>query len=136
MDTSETYIKMCEKAEDIQDSRWLGGLVHGDYFSRLDRWEGNCDIFGGVDRHYKGEITKGFIWLPRQDQLQKMAGVSKAWHFLEWIKRITFKPISEGISPDVLLQYDTQWSMEQLWLAFVMQEKYGKVWNEEEWKPL
>lgn len=24
-------------------------------------------------------------------------------------------------------------SMEQLWLAFVMKEKYGKVWNSEDW---
>jgi len=24
-------------------------------------------------------------------------------------------------------------SMEQLWLAFIMSEKYGKVWNGDDW---
>ena len=26
-----------------------------------------------------------------------------------------------------------KWTQEQLWLAFIMKEKYNKVWNGEDW---
>ena len=78
MDTSEEYIKMCQKATEVQ------ALCEADV-----------------------EIESPSIWLPRQDQLQGMVeytvGVNK------------FN------------------SMEQLWLAFVMSEKYNKKWDGKDW---
>ena len=38
-------------------------------------------------------------------------------------------PYSDGAISDEFFD-----SMEQLWLAFVMKKKYGKVWNGEEWE--
>ena len=56
MDTSETYFKMCEKAEKLQ-------LLHRE------------------ERHLSSE----FIWLPRQDQLQEMIDTSWITAFEEFI---------------------------------------------------
>lgn len=66
------------------------------------------------------------IWLPRQDESQDMivkvvdyetAAIleSKFHKFLVWLDEWDFI------------------SMEQLWLAFVMKEKYNKVWDGKEW---
>jgi hypothetical protein len=76
-------------------------------------------------------------WLPRQDQLQKMMGGYKKnterlhWYFYHLLG-------NEGGAHDNVLwvswnYYDQFQSMEQLWLAFVMKEKFGKVWNNKEW---
>ena len=127
MDCTTDYIKMCEKANVTQGR----GLVYGDYYHRTNLFRQHVDIFCEKGGLWQGEFIYGFIWLPRQDQLQEMTGITKAWQFHEWIKRISF-----GIDspPDVLMRYEQDWSMEQLWLAFVMKEKYNKVWDGEEWK--
>ena len=97
MDTSKTYIKMCEKAEEIQEL-WRysrEGESTGDWFYAKDNlgdgnnkrfismgevicsgdiadfsWESSCDFGGGI------ENFNDAIWLPRQDQLQTLSGLS------------------------------------------------------------
>ena len=73
------------------------------------------------------ESDKPVIILWRQDQLQEMLhcsigeGMNRLWaYFHEWFCKIGAVEYSKS-------------SWEQLWLAFVMKEKYGKVWNGEEW---
>jgi len=111
MDTSKEYIKMCEKAVEIQDIFKKRGLGENDF----------------INRDKKNPKRKGFnliIWLPRQDQLQGVYDDNKGFthqtlhHFIAAYNR------GLGLHN----------SMEQLWLAFVMKEKYSKVWNGEEWK--
>ncbi len=109
MDTSKKYIKMCEKAEEIQ-RRWEH--IQGDFY------------FDGANKKVKNKNTTfklaenyPCIWLPRQDQLQEMIG-EEWWKILgDFVDYIT------SIHPSVE-------SFEQLWLAFVMWEKYQKVWND------
>ena len=137
MDTSETYIKMCEKATEIRANH---EYVEGDIVAYLRSknyqkfsWasEGKPQIELYVEGHIF-DITKiEFCWLPRQDQLQEMvptkiAGtkpnlkmISEFTHFFDYWDTM-------GI-PAIL----TTW--EQLWLAFVMKEKYNKAWNGEDW---
>jgi len=74
------------------------------------------------------ESDKPVIILWRQDQLQEMLhcsigeGMNRLWaYFHEWFCKIGAVEYSKS-------------SWEQLWLAFVMKEKYGKVWNGEEWE--
>jgi len=81
------------------------------------------------------ESDKPVIILWRQDQLQEI------WR-REYLKRPSkygwFGEFCNFIG-DVYSDYDLMnadevfESMEQLWLAFVMKELYGKVWNGEEW---
>uniref|UniRef100_A0A6H1Z984 Uncharacterized protein n=1 Tax=viral metagenome TaxID=1070528 RepID=A0A6H1Z984_9ZZZZ len=131
MDTSETNVKMCEKAGEIQDV-WVYML--GDFFADRDRdW--------GIS-HKTVEILreKNLTWLPRQDQLQKMLG----WNVKKLVSELDdflFVDDDYGKLANATLEkrnaqrkYASQFtSMEQLWLALVMKEKYGKVWNGEDW---
>lgn len=68
-----------------------------------------------------------YIWLPKQNQLQDMVlnnntCYGKHLYFHEWMK------INQ------IHNYLKNWSMEQLWLAFVMFEKFNKVWDGCEWQ--
>jgi hypothetical protein len=79
------------------------------------------------------ELTREHcVWLPRQDQLQEMIGGSpynnvknSMFSILDDLHRFAFTP---NIFNDFI-----PLTMEQLWLAFVMKEKYSKVWNGTDW---
>ena len=124
MDTSETYIKMCEKAGEIQTESYRCLMPDDMVAHRFAHY------ITTIWRHERGSMTtipysQTFIWLPRQDQLQEM--VLESNHPDELLKIIGhFHDFACGVTP----QFD---SMEQLWLAFVMKEKYKKTWNGEEW---
>ena len=61
-----------------------------------------------------GETSE--IWLPRQDQLQDMIPIQH-----------------EFVLGGVYCACQKEWSLEQLWLSYVMAELYNKKWNGEEW---
>lgn len=83
------------------------------------------------------------IWLPRQDQLQGMLLTSDV-DFVELLEHFYWSwaayktdekyPWREYIEDEdkgkILADFA---SMEQLWLAFVMKEKFNKIWNGEDW---
>ena len=133
MDTSKEYIEMCEKAVEIQKS-WKH--TAGDYFiyyngewvlinkdTKKKKWkkETGYYIFGMVGL-IEGNLN---IWLPRQDQLQEMVNEPQ---FLLGEKFHRFVYIKYGV-------YCANFnSFEQLWLAFVMKEKYNKTWNNNNWE--
>jgi hypothetical protein len=149
MDTSETYVKMCEKAVEIQ-GEWKP--TPGDFIYRkfnlfgekIDReiwsedelseiniiwWKSVVDGFyactneKGESRTYKHPadmVRETSVWLPRQDQLQEMVHFTNPHEMLDRFDM--FRGDFEG-----------EFTMEQLWLAFVMKEKYGKTWNGEDW---
>jgi len=71
------------------------------------------------------EGDKKYIWLPRQDQLQEMV---RDLFPVSWVLAKEFAEKAYHLSAD------TNMSMEQLWLAFVMKEEFGKVWTGEEWR--
>jgi len=122
MDTSETYIKMCEKAEEIQGLRPMS-----------QRWEMGDYVSEGYTRWTiaEGKMGRCFadIWLPRQDQLQEMLP--------EYIAKSGFVPSLAAHFADFVCSTDLYplpfTSFEQWWLAFVYKQKYNKVWNGEEW---
>ena len=134
MDTSEQYIKMCEKAEEVQklwirarfDFIWLENEKRLDVLIDLEYGDGCTKFIPLITT--AGNENPAYIWLPRQDQLQGMI---------------------EETLPGLLIRFSRSWigkivlefndyfnklsSMEQLWLAFVMKELYGKTWNGEDW---
>ncbi len=131
MDKTETYKKMCEKTEEIQE-KWHRRIFEGDFtnkgvVSELDTYyeDNHWDLV--VDNCvYK---STELIWLPRQDQLQEM--VTTEHMPIHLIQRLNEWWQGLGYWLD-----KTDWSMEQLWLAFVMKVKYNKVWKGEEWSKL
>ena len=158
MDTSETYIKMNEKAEEIQALRegkeWdyvycrgsaeaikkspyrdespvviLSGYeTDGGYYGHeaFPSPECSAPVSNGAYRHADRVFWDEHFWLPRQDQLQGMVG-NHTWYGLilklnQFVEEVDFSQEANEFR-----------SMEQLWLAFVMKEKYNKVWNGDDW---
>lgn len=130
MDTTETYVKMCQKAEEIQ-AEWKpqdGDWTYGSPFEDGTNPRVECfALFDLDDWEWK---LNPHIWLPRQDQLQEMVCVK-------------FKVMAEAVQwlyseiapwPKEPSEYYRSFtSFEQIWLAFVMKEKYHKTWNGEDW---
>ena len=157
MDTLKEYTKMCQKAVKQSDIGNMFKQLSSDikFGTRIcfrsfigviiltgkERKEGGIESFipetlalrNWTEKHHDLNIIKtgqdfndeGFP-LFRQDQLQKMVmdknlylqdSIAKwcndVWSFAYRNKQIT--------------------SMEQLWLAFVMKEKYNKTWNGTDW---
>jgi len=133
MDTSQEYIQMCEKATEIQEIK-----RNKNYPSHLasQYWQTTSKQIIDIDGDFLGEIedlsnfcSTRYIWLPRQDQLQETLDTL----FL------TTKDINGIVN--MIASFDLwcrqNWppftSMEQLWLAFTMKEKFKKAWNGEDW---
>ncbi len=137
----ETFIKQCEKAEKIQALRpkfatrihmfgniylcshqteYAGKGWGGSYFHCTDHIEDD-----GLDQQLITGTTA--IWLPTQAQLQKMLGyrhpMSAGKNLGRWLENLRAEDYLDKL----------EWSMESLWLAFVMKEKYGNTWDGETW---
>lgn len=119
MDTSGTYIKMCGKAEEIQQLR--NHIYEGGDYCYCSE----CGLF----IHCEGKLYDfdGIVWLPRQDQLQEMVFSDDVG-----VQTIT-TAIEQFSKTEVGATISIFGSMEQLWLAFAMKEKYNKVWDGEQW---
>lgn len=130
MNILEQYIKMCD-CEEIQ-SQWHKIISYGDKtnegtitalltYYEDETWEVK------VDDDFNN--SRDLIWLPRQDQLQDMISHNKSGVLL----------LLSLFSADVY-QWKTSYkeqfieSMEQLWLAWVMEKKFNKKWNNEKWE--
>jgi len=143
MDTTEKYIKMCEKAEEIQgllDEEEDGNYLYvkktqsikitgHPWFYWLENYGNGNPCQQWVSYYWESDSPDYYgqdvVWLPRQDQLQEM--IAKPKYNLAKLRAITHFIMNEyGISID--------WSMEQLWLAFVMKERWNKVWDGEKWE--
>jgi hypothetical protein len=140
MDTSKIYIKMCEMATEIQRRE----LVGGDFYSgrviqgctgdgwNIVKWSDQKRVSGGIGTTTK--LTKckrpDVIWLPRQDQLQEMIDSP-----MEDIMGLGYIISSDQVNHDAYkyLNPDKFESMEQLWLAIVMKDNFGKYWNGQDW---
>ncbi len=149
MDTSETYIKMSDCPE-IQYSLTDYGFKEKLPRIRKDLWDGKLKMFClegdwivnikmvGLSVHAIRTtlaVTQSpkLIWLPTQSQLQEMLP--------KYLPTMTAKGKLDGLSrflkkqthgiPDAI--HFSLMSMEQLWLAFVMKEKFNKVWSDDKW---
>ncbi len=92
-----------------------------------------CEKAEEIQKFYPNDKISNFfsgnkleIWLPRQDQLQEM--IVKAYGNCRWHK--VFSSFLNWYGDVNIVQIE---SMEQLWLAFVMKEKYQKTWSGKDW---
>lgn len=144
MDTSKEYILMCDKALEIQlkilKYQNDDGIV---YCSHCDKtYDFGFDNFMWQEEFGNGEKCQQFtssyytsdfpiyhgkkaIWLPRQDQLQDM--IKNSYSNL-------IEPLIALLSFFEFFKYPTTLSsFEQLWLAYIMYENYGKIFNGSDW---
>ena len=132
MDTSETYIKMCEKAEEIQTKSQPVHIMESRQVFVYDGDEVWFHYTVGEGR----DMVINKVWLPRQDQLQEMVGTfPKAFEKL--VNEVGINDFNYGLEEmfewGLFGQYSSLASMEQLWLAFVMKDKFNKVWDGKKW---
>lgn len=143
MDTSPTYISLCRKAHEIQE-QWQ--QEHGDFFvgeqGRIECWiKGVHDkrtlrqgvrIFSSSGQGVIG-ICK-YVWLPKLDQLIELAQIPGRRYelitqdFFDWTRQ------DYGLIPGEPRRIFK--SLEQVWLAFVMQQQFGKCWSGRRWRSL
>ena len=74
------------------------------------------------------------VWLPRQDQLQEMLDwdIYGSYHTslkVSMLEKFCCSKTKIGIETEDI-------TMEQLWLAFVMSEKFSKQWTGEKWEKI
>jgi hypothetical protein len=146
MDTSKEYIEMCRKAEEVQK---LWKPVPGDFAYDIRykdpiiiiNYDKNTYIYGFnlVNELEFEECVLYFnsendlIWRPRQDQLQGM--LFTKWYHQDEVAQIS--TFSNWCKQNWIWGNSTEGhcfnSHEQLWLAFVMHEKYQKKWDGKKW---
>lgn len=155
MDTSKEYIKMCDCPEiqkllktDEMDYRSQGYCTkHQTLISEDHDGGADCEGFQAIrqaawckgghkaeDNVYQSDDFCHFrhwIMLPRQDQLQEMLNYGEdcsypVSHLVRHIDEFYSKLDYWGEDAGAI-------TMEQLWLTFVMSEKYGKTWSGTEW---
>ena len=126
MDTSSDYVEMCEKATEIM-STWH--YAYGDFYVSLA-----ADIVSEaqtiasdleLQRSYMQQIKA--VWLPRQDQLQSLVLDE---HATAWDVVIEF---ANTLMSDKARYFEKFPSMEQLWIAYIMDKKFSKKWTGKDW---
>jgi len=132
---TENYIKMCEGAEEIQKA-WIPLIGDWVIFPNIP--------LPTIIRFKKtiNEMNKyDFIYLPTQEQLQEMMTMDTSYakkynkkegaifcgfyiflDMMDWVKNYLKKPTIINCN-----------SMNEIWLAFVMYEKYNKTWTGKNW---
>jgi len=153
MDTSKEYIAMADCPEIQEMWKPISGdifmFVYGKnmYKGVVTKPEKNiiqkCSAYYQKLPHKRekefGKVTYKMetIWLPRQDQLQEMILDDEQYESSSIkLKLSAYGLINKfGLWTKDNLEYinGLLYSMEQLWLAFVMKEKYNKIWNGSEW---
>lgn len=140
MDKSRQYIQMCKRSKEIQ-VLWQPKV--GDFYADSDQtircWIPGASPFQAIRNGFAIEpgdkVTRisPLIWLPKLDQLIEMSQVRSAgfrdmsFVFYEWVKQ----PYGQNNRPANRVFI----SLEQLWLAFIMNRKHLKHWMDDNWQP-
>ena len=116
MDVTEKYILMNKKADEVQKLLYQGVRLYGTPF-----WYDNTliRILAGEVFYFAdfNEVKKETVWLPTQDQLQRIVKLD--------IAPLVYNFCNFFLVRDIV-GFDT---LEQLWLDFVMRNKFDKKWN-------
>ena len=121
---TKNYIKMCEGNKDLQKV-WKPKQFDSYYNKAMKR----VFILGESNLvNISEKFIEMYAWLPTQERLQEM--VSRNWHdvfcnFLWWHS-------DDDKSSEEFESMFT--SMNEVWLAFVMKEKYQKTWTGKKWE--
>ena len=150
MDFSNRYAMMCQKAKELQ-ALWSPNpcdffIDHADseggfsFCSPVANIVQVVDLFSGAPESEQFQQEREYLknkclWLPRQDQLQFIIerDESKVHSIVSKVVESRYYEPAKGDHVDAPRIF---YSMEQLWLGYVMKEKYSKTWNEEDWVPV
>jgi len=133
---TENYIKMCEQTEEIQKA-WKPKLLDKVITKRTltdnnysqDAISYIKDFEHPYDEYYYTNYEH--IWLPTLEQLFEMVGEIKKYK--QNIKDMNWYMIFNDIE-EFTEECWKFYSVQEIILAFVMYEKYSKVWISETWE--
>ncbi len=122
------FIKMCEKAEEIQPVTCPFHVLES---REVFIWDGDDVWFHYAVGDGKDMVIRK-VWLPRQDQLQEMLNLNLI-ALCRGFRDFAFNDYADATTDEVdpIISFD---SMEQLWLCFVMSSLYQKTWDGGAWK--
>jgi hypothetical protein len=140
MDITEKYIKMSAKSKKVQALRDLkreGDIYSngawGIYINSFDPEEadGPSTAEFALERYKTGQL----VWLPRQDDLQKMVPSESVEDLInQFISHVLHHPEGSDFQSCWIEDYYKAFdSMEQLWMAFMMSQTEQEFWNGEDW---
>lgn len=141
MDKTIEYIKMCDKATELhkqcqyETDDWFSQVTGYSQIDGSKMYELHVRLKCNISFAEEGtDKYRPFIWLPRQNQLQKMIGSFNSEDFenvpVYACPKYMVEDLFEFAQDDCKMGLT---SMEQLWLAFVMKEKFNKTWDGEDW---
>ena len=141
MKKDNIYIKMCKKAREIQK---LAKVEDGSWFFCECKDIKNYPHGYGLNLGSESDADNGNeklidsstdTWLPSQEQLQEIYGEDlfkictsfSEFCMSSYVMKSTKQPGSKPLAMYVFKNTN------QLWLAFVMKEKFNKIWKDKEW---
>ena len=132
----ELFIKMCDCPEIQEQKQYKSGDIYyeqgyepevlGDFI----RMSNHQATRGGYDYDFYELRWEELVWLPRQDDLQAMVEESHILKLSRLVDWLCNEDWDGGFYNDYAESFT---SMEQLWLAFVLKERYSKIWNGTGW---
>lgn len=133
MDKTKTYIYQCKNAIEIQNHKIEWDDLYADDCCGLH----NVTIKDFIEKSFDSEnktqaewLEENCTWIPRQDQLQEMYGITDA-------KGGNYKSIALVHAFFEFVRFTTEEeTLEQLWLSFIMNVNFKKEWNGKEWVKL
>ncbi|TET66712.1 MAG: hypothetical protein E3J56_13925 [Candidatus Aminicenantes bacterium] len=132
MDISEKYIKMCKQADDIQK----------DWEPQVGDWFHDKNYPGAIGIWQSSLPMDTLVWLPSEERLEQMHEKRRNIYFFieDFIDFMCDNLLEDYGDVPYTPPFRKEWeeaSMQQLRLAFLMSEKYGKFWDndKEEWMP-
>lgn len=144
MDVTPIYIAMCRQAKKfLPRHKWQ----EGDWFvwtkdikedTIVHNWwidKGSIDIYKESNWDSSELITSTNAFpIYRQDQLQEMYqyGPPSAIHEFHRFMESRYNTPDDAVEDATIAEVVFE-TWEQLWLGFIMHEKYGKVWDGKEW---
>ena len=123
----EIFIKMCAASDEIQSkfTNEIGNLV---FSARLQMHNLKEPAILMVGRDAL-PFCHGDIWLPRQEQLQKILAESPFEQLADVWELFFLDENGVPKGAEKPRYGDSFTSFEQLWLALVMWKKYHKLWD-------
>ena len=131
---TKNYISMCEQAEEIQKEwkpKLLDKVITKKTLTNNNYSQHAVSYIEDFEHPYDEYYYKnyGFIYLPNLEQLFEMYkpkwdnGSTYLDRFYWWGKKQQYNPSFNGV--------ETTW--QELVLAFIMKEKWNKIWTGEDW---
>lgn len=119
MDTSKEYVKMCYKARELQTKNFFQLIAERDTIQEYE-----TELGGVATQLYRQDQLQDILFKDSPNPLDKDV-VGNIARFDIWCRQ---NWIYGNSTKDEVFT-----TMEQLWLAFTMKEKYNKKWNGEDW---